>query len=264
VISRDEVEALLSDFIGGLEFSLDEDTSLPLFHQLSRVLMRFIRTGTLQPKDPFPSEETVAAVFGVSRPTANKAIEELVLMGWLVRKTGRGSFVRRAYPGRVLTYMSPRLTLSDLVHPDSEVVCAVIERRIEAAGEDTARLLDLEVEKPVIFIRRLFSFRDSPVLVVDSRLEERRFPGLMGDPLAAESFLAALREQYHCNIRYSEWGVEAAEVLERDLANLLGIPSHTAILLMTGVRYDDHGAPIEEYRAHINQGVRVRATTHHE
>jgi GntR family transcriptional regulator len=263
VISRDEVEALLSDFIGGLEFSLDEDASLPLYHQLSRVLVRFIRAGNLQPKDAFPSEETVASAFGVSRPTANKAIEELVLMGWLVRKTGRGSFVRRA-PGQVLTYMSPRLTLSDLVQPDSELVSAVIERRIEAAGEDTAQLLDLELEAPVIFIRRLFSFRGSPVLVVDSRLDERRFPGLVGNPLAAESVLAALREQYHCNIRYSEWGVEATEVLERDLAKLLGIPSYTPILLMAGVRYADHGEPIEDYRAYVNQGVRVRATTHHE
>jgi GntR family transcriptional regulator len=263
MITRDVADNLLLDFISKLDLTVDEDASLPRYHQLSRVLARFIRAGGLHADDPFPSEDILATAFGVSRPTANKAVEELVTIGWLIRRPGQGSFVHRS-PGRMLTYLSPRLTLSDLLHPESELVSTVIQRQVEPASEETAEHLQLEPKAPVLFIRRLFTFRDSPVLAIDSRLPEARFPGLSDDPCVAESLLTALQERYQCHIRYSEWGVEATELVERDLAKLLGVPPYTPVLLMTGVRYNEDGDAVEEYKGYVNQGVSVRAATHHD
>lgn len=46
-----------------------------------------------RPGDAIPSERTLCAELGVSRPTLRAAIDELVVAGLLVREHGRGMFV---------------------------------------------------------------------------------------------------------------------------------------------------------------------------
>ena len=78
--------------------SVTSTSSIPLYYQLYMILERGIRDRALQSGDRFPPEEAVAEHFSVSRPTANRAIQELIKRGWLIRKRGRGTFVQRAAP----------------------------------------------------------------------------------------------------------------------------------------------------------------------
>ena len=41
-----------------------------------------------------PSERTLAEQFGVSRTSVRRAIDELCLQGWLIRRHGRGTFIK--------------------------------------------------------------------------------------------------------------------------------------------------------------------------
>lgn len=262
-MTRDAVGKLLHEFAEELDLEVSQDASVPRYHRIARVLMRFIEWADLKSGTLLPSEEAIGSVLGASRPTVNKAIDELAVAGWVVRKAGQGSSVHRS-PRRVLTYLSPRLTLSDLQYPDSDLASTVVQRKTDTASEETAQLLGLQRGAPVFVIRRLFFFRGSPVLLVDSKLSALRFPGLLEEPLATGSVLAALRERYQCRIRYSEWGCEAGELLERDLARLLRVPLFTPVLLMSGVRYAERGEPIEEYKSYVTEGVCIRAVTHHD
>lgn len=76
-----------------------------------QILMDYIKkqiaTGTINPGEKIPSEAELTEVFGMSRQTVRKAIQELQYDGYLYTEKGRGSFVspldNRQRNGPVLT-----------------------------------------------------------------------------------------------------------------------------------------------------------------
>ncbi len=79
----------LADVIG----KLDESSREPLYKQLQRKLRGAIDNEQLSPEKPLPAEREMAELFGVSRITIRKALEELVREGLLSRRQGSGTFI---------------------------------------------------------------------------------------------------------------------------------------------------------------------------
>ncbi|WP_448524135.1 GntR family transcriptional regulator [Pseudothermotoga sp.] len=67
----------------------------PMYKVVKEYLLSKIKTGELLPDDRVPSEKELMEMFQVSRITVRKAIDELVLEGFLYRLQGIGSFVRK-------------------------------------------------------------------------------------------------------------------------------------------------------------------------
>lgn len=72
---------------------LDADDSTPLYLQVRKGLMKAIKDGVFQPEDALPSERALSELFGISRVTARKAIEELSSEGLIVRRRGSGNYI---------------------------------------------------------------------------------------------------------------------------------------------------------------------------
>lgn len=66
----------------------------PRYHQVYVTLRAWVRDGTYPPGAQIPTEPELCEIFGVSRITVRKAIEDLAREGWLVRQQGRGTFVQ--------------------------------------------------------------------------------------------------------------------------------------------------------------------------
>ena len=64
-----------------------------LFRSIQRDLQRQIRSGELPEGAKLPSENELCARYSVSRPTAQRALNELAADGVVVRQKGRGTFV---------------------------------------------------------------------------------------------------------------------------------------------------------------------------
>jgi GntR family transcriptional regulator len=258
------VEEALREYAGSLKIRIQDRAvaSIPRYHQLSRLLQQFLRCSKLAPGDRFPSEQVVSQAFGVSRPTANKAVQELVTLGWLRREPGLGSFVAQI-PARVLTFLSHNLRLSDSQEQDVELVLASMHVEQRSASVDIASALGIAPGEPVVWFRRQFTVNGSPVLVIESELSENRFPGLAGVPLIDESVFTTLTRHYGCAIHHSVWSVEAYEVLEDEIAELLNLPSFSPVLLLTGIRYTEAEEPVERYLCYISQGTSVKNTVYH-
>src|SRR5665811_2108770 len=76
--------------------NLDRSSPVPLYYQMAKAIEKDIETGTLAPGEHLENEIALARRLRVSRPTARRALQELVDLGMLVRRRGVGTQVAPA------------------------------------------------------------------------------------------------------------------------------------------------------------------------
>ncbi len=138
----DATQKLLRHYQGQL---LDPDSPTPLYHQLHTMLRDCIVGGVLNDGDRIPSEKELAEAFGVSRITARRALNELVLENLVDRHRGRGTFVNHRYH-------------RDLV---SAPLVGMLEN-LESMGRETrVKVLSLRFLRPAAKLAEEFQLGDS-------------------------------------------------------------------------------------------------------
>ncbi|MDO8771048.1 MAG: histidine utilization repressor [Burkholderiaceae bacterium] len=114
---------------------------LPAYEQVKAFIKTRISAGTWKPGDPVPSEAALAAQFGISRMTANRALRELTAEGMVTRVQGSGTRVAE------LHRISSRLTIRDIHEEVAERghlhTTRVLMVEAEKASADLARSLGL-------------------------------------------------------------------------------------------------------------------------
>jgi GntR family transcriptional regulator/MocR family aminotransferase len=88
--------------VATLHLPLDRDVETPIFRQISDGLRRAILDGRLRPGQRIPSTRSLATDLGVSRLPVLSAYEQLLHEGYLVGRTGSGTFVSRSIPDDLL------------------------------------------------------------------------------------------------------------------------------------------------------------------
>lgn len=78
--------------------TLDLDGPEPLYEQIAEVLAARIADGTYPPRRRIPSEAGIVDEFGVSRPTARAAVQQLAERGLVQTVRGKGTYVVDAPP----------------------------------------------------------------------------------------------------------------------------------------------------------------------
>lgn len=73
-----------------------KDSPIALYKQVKKYVEDGIREGKYKPDEPVPSELELAEMFGVSRVTTRKALEELCQEGLVYRIQGKGTYVSGA------------------------------------------------------------------------------------------------------------------------------------------------------------------------
>lgn len=80
---------------------------MPLRVQLAAILREMIRSGQLSPGTPTPSGPALANEFGVSRYTADRALDLLASEGLVQRVAGIGTIVTCAVPATEVIQILP-------------------------------------------------------------------------------------------------------------------------------------------------------------
>jgi len=247
-------------FVENVRNQLPGESSIPLYDQLARMLRRFIEQSGLLPGDRFPAEEMIAAEFGVSRPTANRAVQELIRQGWLARERGRGTFVQNQHIVD-LSLLSENLSLTEQFPPDAVLRTEFIDRKILEAEPRVAEALQRPVDAPMLYLRRLRYVNERPVMICDSYLPAERFRDLDRKVFVRGSLYATLEEKYGFIVERSERRVEAEEVVDQEVAELLQVPLFGPILLLTGLTFvEGEQEPIEMMRAYVRERIGFKST----
>jgi len=206
---------------------LNPRSPVPLYHQLSEILLAKIRSGEFPPGSRIPSESVLAATYGIGRPTVRQAIDVLVRKSFLTRRRGSGTYVRPA-PEEVDLF-SLAGTTSAFERKGISVVSRMLEKtRLESAPADCENPFS---EKPAFFVSRLSLVEGTPVLLEELFMKPELFPGLDEIDLAGRSLSRIVEERYHMRPEGGRQNFRIVTV-DGERARHLAVTSTTPVLLV--------------------------------
>jgi GntR family transcriptional regulator len=224
-------------------FQIDHQSKLPLYDRIQRNLSNLIIEGRLVEGQAIPPEHELADLYGVSRLTVRRALDELVRQHWLVRKQGVGTFV--AAP-RVVSIAPGKFSFTEEMRaigrkPGSRL----LQNRIVEADGTIAAHLKLDAGQPLVEIKRVRLADDVPILLENSYLSQVRFPALEGEPsLENGSLYKFLHDRYQVSITGMDQTLKPALLTVEQAAHLDAQPGSPSIISEI-VAFEDHGEPIE-------------------
>jgi GntR family transcriptional regulator len=224
-------------------FRIDRQDKLPLYEQIERNLRDLILGGRLQPGETIPPEWDLAGMYGVSRLTVRRALDDLVRQDWLNRRQGVGTFVSRP----TVAVISPsqlsftREMLAVGWRPSSRLLSS----RTVPASPTPANRLSLAEGDILVEIVRLRLADDVPILHETAYLSSQRYPGLEEDPtLENGSLYDCLSAHYGVVVARVDQTLKAV-LLDDEQARLLGAEPGSPSILSECVAYTAEGETVE-------------------
>ncbi|WP_445525318.1 GntR family transcriptional regulator [Streptomyces cyslabdanicus] len=225
--------------LDALDFALDRNSPVPLYHQFAQQLEAAIEHGLLTPGNLLGNEMDLSARLGLSRPTVRQAIQCLVDKGLLVRRRGIGTQVVHSTVRRSLELSS---LYDDLEAAGQGPTTRVLRNERVPATADVAAALGLAEGGEVTVLERLRCTHGRPVAFLRNHL-----PAVLLEPdtarLEATGLYRLLRSAgITLHSARQTIGARAATAEE---ALLLDEQQGVALLTMRRTAYDDTGRPVE-------------------
>jgi GntR family transcriptional regulator len=209
----------------------------PRYQALAQWLEDGVRAGRWNAHTPLPSERDLAALHGVSRVTARKALDTLVEQGLVQRRHGSGTYACPVLRDdlRTLTSFSDALRARGY-SPDSHW----LRRECCTASAEVAAALQLQDDAQVVVLERVRLADGVPIALECTVLPE----SVLGDLAAlGNSLYDHLRARGQVVVRARQ-RIRAANA-NREQAKLLGQPDGQALLWVTRTGFGADGRPLE-------------------
>lgn len=225
------------------DIELDRESSDPLYQQIAKPLEDLIVSGTLQSGRLIEDEVSMAQRLHVSRPTARRALQDLVGRGLLTRRRGAGTRVTPSHVRRTLSLTSLN---DDLVKAGFKPRTEVVSYAVRLADEDEADLLHCETGEEIVRIERIRMIEDRPLAFMTNLLPARDAPTLT--QLSRQGLYACLEERgIHPVAATQAVGAKSADQAD---AERLALTPGAALLTMQRTAYDANENVIE-YGSHV-------------
>lgn len=236
---------------------------VPLYKKIKLDVTRALSRGEFDAKDPLPTERQLAARYRTSVGTVRRAMDELVAEHVVIRQQGRGTFLARLSPERMLNRFW-RVFRKDGSR-EIPIVQTVAFDRVPAPRE-AADALAIAEGDPVYHIVNVLLLGGNPVLLDDVWIPDALFPGL-----TERDFVARDTTMY--GFYQERYGVSVFRVVDRlgavaadtKTARRLAVPVFTPLLVFTRIACAFGDRPVEyrhtwihtfayEYRNEIGDG----------
>jgi GntR family transcriptional regulator len=217
----------------------------PLHTQARQHLLKLVEEGTYKPGEQLPSESSLAAQLGISRPTLREALFNLEQEGVIVRKHGVGTFVAPAFRERLasgLERLDSVLAMADRQGASTRVLRLGVEQA--PADDQVAQKLKLAPAAPLTCVRRTIAIDDrlaaylvdfAPVTLLPPEAIDASFSGSVLDLLIRRN-----------SIRIREAVAEITAINANALlAEHLDIEPGGALLLLSETLFTEDLVPIE-------------------
>jgi GntR family histidine utilization transcriptional repressor len=149
-----------------------------------------ITSGEWQAGDRIPSEHALTASFGVSRMTVHHALRDLTTRGFLVRRSGSGTFVAEA--GAYVAEYAHLDIIADITARGGHHRAEVLRRDLRAATAIEAEAFAMKTGQPIFHAQILHHEDDRPLEFEDRLIAPAFLPDAMAIDLSAQTLFARL------------------------------------------------------------------------
>jgi GntR family transcriptional regulator len=222
--------------------TLAAQTDAPLYGQVFDRVRDKIMHGAFPAGSMLPGEQELARVFGVSRITVKRALNELAASGYVARQRGRGTVVT-FNPAAPVVVGSFENLFQSLKEMGLATRVDLLEAREEPASEMIASLLGLAPASQVQRAVRLRKIENEPFSYLITHVPTS--VARLFDPaaLASRPLLQLLDEAGHRAVEAEQWITAVAAPAEA--ARRLGLAPGAPLLRIQRIMRDATGAGIE-------------------
>ncbi len=198
---------------------IDRGNPRKLYLQLLEILEGKLESGEWSVEMQIPTEEELCRIYDVSKATVRQALSTLARQGYLRRQQGKGTFVcKRVIADDLGFFTSFR---EQMFEAGVDFSTRVLVKTTTMLTEDLALNLEIPDDRHLIFLRRLRTVDEEPILLEETYLPLQICPGLLDDDIEHGSLFVLLSEKYDIHItkikRYiglTHLSAEEAELLE--------------------------------------------------
>jgi GntR family transcriptional regulator len=223
---------------------VDDSNPIPKYLQISAWLKELIESGRYKKGEKLPSEIQLAKICAVNRATLRQATNELAAMGLLRKEKGTGTFVSAPAPAELRHKLEHISSTTDLMQ-DSGIAQStrVLEKRVEQAKDEIARVLFLGSNKKVIFVRRVRVGDGTPYIYEESYLPYDLFKGVIEMDLTG-SMYKLISEKFNIVLARCQQTISAVN-LNAKIAKVLQLSENAAGIFMESLTFDESSIPVE-------------------
>ena len=219
---------------------LDANNITPLYRQLLDEIRSGIERGVYEPGEKLLTELEMAKKYGVSVVTARKATDELVRVGLVEKRRGKGTFVAGRKYSRDYTKIlgfGEACRMQGL-EPGSKLLARSVKEPTHKIREKL-NLPDDATE--VVYVSRLRYVNGEPI-AIEENCFSMNYAFLLTENLDGSLF-EVLRNRTGTEIRASRKTIEICRANAEE-SHLLEVKKRQPLLLVKSVAYGDDNAPI--------------------
>jgi len=206
---------------------MPEENKIPQYKKLYETLRRHILSGTYEEGSLLPSENELCAVHNTTRPTVRHALEALVQDGFILKKQGKGSIVRK--PPQDIGILSIAATSSAIGKPYLQTL--ILQKpQIKAWPENfNFDLSEAEKDFGCIYMERLRFVNELPVFYDINHIPNINLPRFTSRAFENKSLFEILRSSYQIEIKGGTQKLKAIKANEK-IGGLLKIKKGEPVL----------------------------------
>lgn len=215
---------------------------MALYEKVRDTLIDRIKSGELKEGDMIPTEFQLAEMFHVSRPTIRRALNDLVVDGYLRRVKGTGTFVTKPkilqeYTKFIESYQA------EMGKKNYSVKTVVIETSQIRADDFLSQKMQVKVGESLFCLKRLRflipSMDERPVLYTTVYIPKKLFPNMFDYNYEGRSLYQILDEN-NLMIRQALREIEI-QFSDRYVSRYLQIKENSPVFFISTVsRLEDH------------------------
>ena len=229
---------------------------IPKYEAIAADIRRSIEDGALKPGDKLPTVVEFCELYGVSKITVKRAIEQITEEGLVTSRRGSGTYVKEAagFPGKAFFQgKNDRAQGFSYEHRGQKVSSVVYDFSIVNPPSEVAAQLGLSEDDFAYHVVRVRCVDDTPIVIEYTYMPLELIPGLKKKDLYA-SIYSYIRDTCGLKITSFHRTIRAVAATDEE-AERLSVKPGAPLLELNQIGFLDSGAAFE-YSISRNVGDR--------